>query len=78
MIIWIEKLSVYLGVLESVYIKTQDPMLCRQKEFAFKHGLIKGRVTILNLRPKSTYGAYFAPFKWFQMVLNLRSAIWFH
>ena len=27
--------SFYLGVLESVYIKTQNPVLCRQKEFVF-------------------------------------------
>ena len=27
--------SFHLGVLESVYIKTQNPVLCRQKEFAF-------------------------------------------
>ena len=27
--------SFYLGVLESVYIKTQNPDLCRQKEFVF-------------------------------------------
>ena len=27
--------SFHLGVLESVYIKTQNPVLCRQKEFVF-------------------------------------------
>ena len=27
--------SFYLCVLESVYIKTQNPVLCRQKEFVF-------------------------------------------
>ena len=27
--------SFHLGILESVYIKTQNPALCRQKEFAF-------------------------------------------
>ena len=27
--------SFHLGVLESVYIKTQIPVLCRQKEFVF-------------------------------------------
>ena len=27
--------SFHLGVLESVYIKTQNPVLCRQNEFAF-------------------------------------------
>ena len=27
--------SPHLGVLESVYIKTQNPVLCRQKEFVF-------------------------------------------
>ena len=29
----------YLGVLGSVYIKTQNPVLCRQKEFVFSLGL---------------------------------------
>ena len=29
------RLSFHLGVLESVYIKTQNPVLCRQKEFVF-------------------------------------------
>ena len=27
--------SFHLGVLKSVYIKTENPVLCRQKEFAF-------------------------------------------
>ena len=27
--------SIHLGDLESVYIKTQNPVLCKQKEFAF-------------------------------------------
>ena len=27
--------SFHIGVLESVYIKTQNPVLCRQKEFVF-------------------------------------------
>ena len=27
--------SFHLGVLESVYIKTQNPVLCKQKEFVF-------------------------------------------
>ena len=27
--------SFHLGVLESIYIKTQNPVLCRQKEFVF-------------------------------------------
>ena len=31
--------SFHLGVLESVYIKTQNPVLCRQKEFVFSLGL---------------------------------------
>ena len=30
-----------LSVLESVYIKTQNPVLCRQKEFVFSLGLFK-------------------------------------
>ena len=33
--------SFYLSVLESVYIKTQNPVLCRQKEFVFSLGLFK-------------------------------------
>ena len=33
--------SFHLSVLESVYIKTQDPVLCRQKEFVFSLGLFK-------------------------------------
>ena len=31
--------SFHLGVLEFVYIKTQNPVLCRQKEFVFSLGL---------------------------------------
>ena len=31
--------SFHLGVLESVYIKTQNPVLCRQKEFVFSSKL---------------------------------------
>ncbi len=31
----------HLGVLESVYIKTKRPVLCRQKEFVFSLGLFK-------------------------------------
>ena len=31
--------SFHLGVLESVYIKTQNPVLCKQKEFVFSLGL---------------------------------------
>ncbi len=30
----------HLGVLESVYIKTKRPVLCRQKEFVFSLGLV--------------------------------------
>ena len=33
--------SFHLSVLESVYIKTQNPVLCRQKEFVFALGLFK-------------------------------------
>ena len=33
--------SFHLGVLESVYIKTQNPVLCKQKEFVFSLGLFK-------------------------------------
>ena len=31
----------HLGVLESVYIKTQTPVLCKQKDFVFSLGLFK-------------------------------------
>ena len=31
--------SFHISVLESVYIKTQNPVLCRQKEFVFSLGL---------------------------------------
>ena len=31
----------HLSVLESVYIKTQNPVLCKQKEFIFSLGLVK-------------------------------------
>ena len=33
--------SFHLSVLESVYIKTQNPVLCRQKEFVVSLGLFK-------------------------------------
>ena len=33
--------SFHLSVLESVYIKTQNPVLCRQIEFVFSLGLLK-------------------------------------
>ena len=33
--------SFHLGALESVYIKTQNPVLCKQKEFVFSLGLFK-------------------------------------
>ena len=33
--------SFHLGVLESVYTKTQNPVLCKQKEFVFSLGLFK-------------------------------------
>ena len=33
--------SFHLGVLESVYIKTKNPVLCEQKEFIFSPGLFK-------------------------------------
>ena len=33
--------SFHLGVWESVYIKTQNPVLCKQKEFVFSLGLFK-------------------------------------
>ena len=31
----------HLSVLESVYTKTQNPVLCKQKEFIFSFGLFK-------------------------------------
>ena len=33
--------SFHLSVLDSVYIKTQHPVLCREKEFVFSLGLLK-------------------------------------
>ena len=33
--------SFHLGVLELVYITTQNPVLCKQKEFVFSLGLFK-------------------------------------
>ena len=33
--------SFHLSVLESVYMKTQNPVLCRQMEFVFSLGLFK-------------------------------------
>ena len=33
--------SFHLSVLECVYIKTQNPVLCRQKKFVFSLGLFK-------------------------------------
>ena len=33
--------SFHLSVLESVYIKTQNPVLCKQKEFILSLGLFK-------------------------------------
>ena len=33
--------SFHLSGLESLYIKTQNPILCRQKEFVFSLGLFK-------------------------------------
>ena len=38
-IIGIARLSFHLAVLESIYIKTKKPPLCRQKEFVFSLGL---------------------------------------
>ena len=34
-------MRIHLGVLESVYIKTQNPVLCKQREFIFSLGLFK-------------------------------------
>ena len=33
------RLSFHLRVLESIYMKTQNAVLCRQKEFVFSLGL---------------------------------------
>ena len=33
--------SFHLGALKSVYIKTQNPVLCKQKEFIFSLGLFQ-------------------------------------
>ena len=33
--------SFHLSVLESVYIKTQNPVLCKQKDFMFSLGIFK-------------------------------------
>ena len=33
--------SFHLSVLESVYIETQNPVLCKQKEFIFSFGFFK-------------------------------------
>ena len=38
--------SFHLSVLESVYIKTQNPILCKQKEFIFSLGFFK--LTMVN------------------------------
>ena len=38
--------SFHLSVLESVYIKAQNPVLCRQKEFVFSLGLFKQTMLI--------------------------------
>ena len=35
------RLSFHLSVLESVYIKTQNPVLCKQKDFIFSLGIFK-------------------------------------
>ena len=35
------RMSFHLSVLESVYIQTKNPALCRQKEFVFSLGLFK-------------------------------------
>ena len=43
--------SFHPGVLESVYIKTQNPVLCRQKEFVFSLGLFnqeKGDIALIG------------------------------
>ena len=46
-IIWQARSSFYLSVLESVYIKTQNPDLCKQKEFVFSLKLFKE--TMVNM-----------------------------
>ena len=40
-IIWQARSSFHLSVLESVYSKTQNPVLCKQKVFVFSLGILK-------------------------------------
>ena len=40
------RLSFHLGVLESAYIKTQNPVLCKQKDFIFSLGIFKETMVI--------------------------------
>ena len=60
--------SLYLGVLESVYIKTQNPVLYRQKEFVFSLGLFnqeKGDSAPLVI--KTTNHVRHFPLTWFSI-----------
>ena len=41
-----ERSSIHLSVLESVYIKTQNPVLCKQKDFIFSLGIFKQTMVI--------------------------------
>ena len=59
--------SFHLGVLESVYIKTQNPVLCRQKDsFSLLDSSIKGRVAARWLVIKATNHARHFPLMWFR------------
>ena len=40
-IIWQGRSSFHLSVFESVYINTQNPVLCKQKDFIFSLGIFK-------------------------------------
>ena len=41
------RVSFHLSDLESVYVMTQNPVLCRQKEFVFSLGLFKQQLQIV-------------------------------
>ena len=48
--------SFHLGVLESVYIKTQNPVLCRQTEFVFSLKLFYGKPFVAKFNLCCNYG----------------------
>ena len=60
--------SFHLGVLEPVYIKTRNPVLCTQKEFvSLLDSSIKRRVTAHWLVIKATNHARHFPLTWFSI-----------